>query len=131
MEHFNVTLLYEKRSPQIAAVRVYDSDDCRIELTFAGRSFEGAADDFFESFCCIRRQLEAIELTPNCYAVDLRSYPSGMSRSMGGLKLYRLKLGSPTRTSDIVHMFDVDENVVPVTVDDQRRFFDAWLESLR
>jgi len=132
MEHYKVTLLSETRSPQLAAVRVYDeSEDCRIDLAFAGKSFDATAEDFFESFCRIREQLEAIGLKPNCYAADLQSYPSGMSRSMGGgLKLYRLTLGSPARTADLVHMFDSDENVVPGTVDEQRRFFDAWLDSL-
>lgn len=132
MEHYKVTLLSEKRSSQIAAVAVDDdSEDCRIVLTFAGKSFAATAEDFFESFCCIRNQLESIGLKPNCYAADLRSFPSGMSRSMGGgLKLYRLTLGTHARTSDLVHMFDSDENVEPVTVSDQRQFFETWLESL-
>lgn len=132
MEHYKVTLVSETRSPQLAAVRIYnESDDCRIVLIFDGNSFEATAEDFLESFCKIREQLESIGLKPNCYAADQRSYPSGMSRSMGGgLRLYRLTLGSPARISDLVHMFDSGENVVPASVGDQRQFFDTWLQSI-
>lgn len=132
MEIYKVALLSDSRSPQIAAVRLYDdNEDRRIALTFADVLFEEVAEDYFESFCLIRNQLEAIGLKPNCYAADLRSYPSGMARSMGGgLKLYRLTLGSQARASDLVHMFDTHEGVEPATVRDQRQFFDTWLASL-
>ena len=132
MEHYKVILVSERRSPQIAAARVHvDSDDCQIDLSFDGHSMTGTGDDFFEAFCRIREQLEPMGLLPNCYAAHLHAFPSGMSRDMGGgVKLYRLTLGSQARTDDLIHMFETDDDVSPSTVADQRAFFDKWLASL-
>jgi hypothetical protein len=133
VHHYKVTLVSQSRSPQLAAVRLDDeSDEYYISMIFAGNTFNANDNDYFESFCRIREQLEPMGLLPRCYAAHLRAFPSGMSRSMGGgLKLYRLKLGTPTLTSDLVHMFDVDDDVVPATVADQRKFFDDWVASLK
>ena len=132
MEHYNVTLVSQRRSPQIAAARVHvDSDDCCIELSFDEYLLTGTGDDFFESFCKIREQLEAMELLPLCYAAHLHAFPSPMSRSMGGgLQLYLLTLGAPARLRDLIHMFEVDDKVIPSTVSDQQAFYDKWLASL-
>ena len=131
VEHYKVILVSEHRSPQIAAARVHvDSEDCRIELSFDGHSLEATGDDLFESFCRIREQLETRGALPKCYGAHLHAFPSGMSRDMGGgMLLYRLTLGTPALTKNLVHMFEADDDVVPSTVADQREFFDRWIGS--
>ncbi len=48
-----------------------------------------------------------------------------------GLQLYRLKLGEPAKTDHVVSIFASGPDVEPVTVAEQRDFFDQWLVSLR
>ncbi|WDQ18635.1 hypothetical protein [Rhodopirellula sp. P2] len=132
MEHYKVMLVSDTRSPQIGAVRLHDdSDDSLIELSFDGNAFTGTGDDFFDAFCQIREQLEPLGLLPQCYAAHRLAFPAGMSRSMGGgVKLYRLTLGKQALMGDLIHMFDTGDDNEPVSVADQRAFFDKWIGSL-
>ena len=108
-----------------------DNDDCRIEMTWENVRLEAVAGDFFEAFCKIRIELWKNQLLPDCYGAHLRAFPSGMSRSMGGgFKLYRLTLGKQALTKDLVQLFDAGQDVIPATVEDQRRFFDDGIMSL-
>lgn len=132
MDRYKVTLVSKIRSPQIAAVRVHNkSADSLIEISFNGTTLTGTGGDFFDAFCCIRKQLEPMGLLPHCYAAHRCAYPSGMSRSMGeGIKLYRLTLHKQALKNDLIHMFESDDNVEPATVADQRAFFNYWISSL-
>ncbi len=108
-----------------------DNDDFHIAITWDDHRLESTADDFFEAFCLIRHELWKSNLLPACYGAHLHAFPSGMSRSMGGgRKLYRLTLGKQALTKDLVKLFDAGDDVIPSTVEDQRRFFDNWVESL-
>jgi len=132
MESHNIILVSERRSPVVAALRLYeDSNECRLELSFDGQSFAATGDDFFESFSAIREHLEPLGFLPKCYGAHLRAFPSGMSRSMGGgIQVYRLTPGLQARTKDLIHMFETDDEVQPATVREQRAFFEQWLASL-
>jgi hypothetical protein len=48
-----------------------------------------------------------------------------------GLKAYRLHLGQQAKNADLVEIFAVGSDVEPVSVEEQRAFFENWLESLR
>ena len=53
-------------------------------------------------------------------------YPSGMGRDMGaGLKAYRFSLGRAARLEDLVFIFETGDDVVPVTVQEQREYYEA------
>lgn len=106
-------------------------DECTITLVFGDSLLTASAPDYFEAFCRIRVQLESQGLLPLCFAASRDVYPSGMSRSMGGgLKAYRLVIGQQARQSDLVGIFDTDEEIGPATVAEQLRFFESWLASL-
>jgi len=132
MEEYKVNLVSQRRSPVVAALRLYDdSDECRLELLYDGQSYAATGDDFFESFSAIREHLEPLGFLPRCYGAHLRAFPSGMSRSMGGgAQVYRLTLGVQAQTKDLIHMFESDDEVQPATVREQRAFFEQWLASL-
>lgn len=105
-----------------------ESDDYHLVMTCGEWKLESTADDWFDAFCMIRRDLETL---PACYGTHLHAFPSGMSRSMGGgRKLYGLSLGKQARTKDLVGLFDAGDDVIPSTVDAQRQFFDQWVDSL-
>jgi hypothetical protein len=48
-----------------------------------------------------------------------------------GDKAYRLQMGKPASLKDLVSIFCSDASVVPATLDEQKAFFDEWVESLQ
>jgi hypothetical protein len=108
-----------------------DADECRLTLRYAGGEITTVAADYFEGLCQIRNQLEKEGVRPACFGSSQNVYPSSMSRDMGGgLKAYRLYLGQNARIEDLVEIFDTGPDMKPVTVDEQRAFYEDWLRSL-
>ena len=108
------------------------ASSCRLILAYRELRLEAEADDGFEAFCVVRRRLERENLMPRCYGASLNVFPSPMSRDMGGgWMAYRMTMGRPARLSDLVAIFDTGPDVVPATVEDQRRFFEAWADGTR
>jgi hypothetical protein len=105
---------------------------CSLTLEFHGGQLMARSSDFFEALCQIRKRLEFAGWRPVCYGSSLNVYPSGMARDMGsGLKAYRLDLGHPATMADLVSIFDTGPDVNPSSVEEQEKFFERWLQSLR
>jgi len=105
--------------------------ECRVALTTDDGVLEASGPDFFEAFCGVREQLETRGLVPVCYGASRKVFPSRMSRQRSlGVQAYRLELGRAGRKEDIVEIFQTGDDVEPVSVADQRRFFDEWLRTL-
>jgi len=49
----------------------------------------------------------------------------------GGLKAYKLTLGQPAKTADLVHIFAEGADVIPAPVDLQQEYFQDWLDSVK
>ncbi|MEM9158365.1 MAG: hypothetical protein AAGB46_04890 [Verrucomicrobiota bacterium] len=107
-------------------------DPANVSLIFEGRVIESkSVRDYFDGFCEIRKMLERDGIYPLCFGSRVDVYPSGMSRSMGGgVKGYRLSLGSQVGVSDLVNIFDSSEEVVPSKVSAQEEYFKKWIQSL-
>jgi hypothetical protein len=103
-----------------------------LTLGYRGGRLQVVIDeDYFEAFCRIREKLEADGIRPFCYGANRNVYPSGMSRDMGGgLMAYKLTLGQPSRSADLVNIFIVGLDVEPVSVSEQREFYLSWVASL-
>ncbi len=132
-EQFVVPLLQPDGTYFMSSVVLTESEsgDCHLLMTCEEWTLESTAEDWFDAFCAVRRDLETRELLPACYGAHLHAFPSGMSRSMGGgRQLYRLTIGKQARMNDLVGLFDAGQDVIPSTVDDQRKFFDQWIDSL-
>lgn len=102
----------------------------RLSLRFEERELVASEPDFFSALCTIRQILEQENLLLNCYGSSRNVYPSAMSRDMGGEKAYKLKLGRPARTNDLVSIFDSGPDVQPTSIEDQLKFYHEWLNSL-
>lgn len=111
----------------------------RISTTPEGISISAGADekefigeDVFDAFLALRRAFEEADCRVVCAGARLDTYPSGMSRSMGGgRKAYILEVGSTPRLSDIIDIFAPAEPSQVVTVDQQILFFREWAKSNR
>lgn len=106
--------------------------DCTISLSFDQTTLTAVGPDFFEAFCQIRNLLKAHHLTPHCNAASRDVYPSGMGRDMAaGMKAYRMTLGRHVTGSDLLGIFDAADDITPVSVEDQRSFYEEWRNSER
>jgi hypothetical protein len=91
-----------------------------------------SGEDFFEALKQLRLDLEKTDALLYCFGASENVYPSGMQKSMGpAILAYKMRIGSPTSRQDIVNIFEADETVVPSTVEQQERFRERWIDSLR
>ena len=109
----------------------HNSESCWVRLAYGSQSFLGEGSDYFDALVALRRQLEAQDTLIRVNGVSLNVWPSGMSRSMGGgIRAYRMTLGSQARTADLVHIFECSTGIEPATIAEQERFRDEWFASL-
>ncbi|TKI62029.1 hypothetical protein FC756_19370 [Lysinibacillus mangiferihumi] len=67
-----------------------------------------------------------------CNGAALNVYPSQMQLSMGpGRLAYKLKFGKPATTEDIVDIFEFEDDLKFVTVEEQFSYYKRWLKSLQ
>lgn len=105
---------------------------CKIAIRYNGDEAVAEGPDFFDTFCCIRKELTLRGLVAKCYGSSRNVYPSGMCRDMGdGLRAYRLRLGHSAWRADLVNIFDDGPDVDSVSVEVQLDFWRSWLRSLR
>ena len=103
---------------------------CSTRLSCNLQEFVATGEDFFSAFAEVRRQLEPFNIRVLCYGACRNVYPSGMLRDMAnGLKAYKLSLGKKPDRFDIVGIFDNGPEMDIGSVDDQRRFYDRWVNS--
>ncbi len=104
---------------------------CIVCISYRDRIVEKISSDYFDALCLVRSELETDGLIPFCYGASLNVYPSGMCRDMGsGMLAYRLTLGKHTSRSDLVKIFDEGPDVIPASVELQRRNYASWLQSI-
>jgi hypothetical protein len=109
-----------------------NQDAVRLELHFADKQLAATAEGgFFEALISIRKQLEPEGIRVLCHGCSRDVFPSPMIGSMGyGEKAYRLEIGRPARSADIVSIFDTAPGVNPATVAEQEQFYREWLRSI-
>ena len=125
-----VTLIHDKGHTDTGTFQYADEYDnaFNLHLFFGGEVLSTHGNDYFHSFCKLRRKLEGRGWRPLCEGARLDVYPSRMCRDMGrGLVAYTITLGSAEVGK--AHVFDAAPDVKPATVDEQRAFFDEWLKS--
>jgi hypothetical protein len=104
----------------------------QLSLEFRAKQITRNAEDLFEAMCSIRKVLEEEGALLRCYGASRNVYPSGMTRDMGsGRKAYKLRMGAPAKLEDLVSILDTGPDVTPVTVEEQEKFFNAWIKSLK
>lgn len=110
-----------------------NGDGVKIRLERRGQQLEAVhLNGYFRALCAIREQLEVEGSLLECFGASKDVYPSPMIESMGyGEKAYKLTLGRAALKSDLVGIFESGEDVAPATVEEQREFYEQWLESLR
>jgi hypothetical protein len=109
-----------------------DEESLRLSIEFEGtRESSTSEAGFFNALCSLRESLELVGLRPKCFGACENVYPSPMILSMGGGELaYRLMLGKQALKADLVNIFDCDDSVHPCSVEQQKEFYQRWIQSL-
>jgi len=110
-----------------------DNDlDCTITVDYNGVKLTKTNQDYFETLCDIRVELEKIDIIPVCYGASLNVFPSAMARDMGaGLRAYKMQIGRHATKEDLVDIFETGTDITPTTVQKQKDWFIEWVNSPR
>ena len=84
--------------------------------------------DFYRCFARVREDNPNIQFL--CKGSKINVHPSSMSSQMSlGLKAYELTLGKASSLTDVVYIFDYDDNNLTNDPNEQRSFYRYWIES--
>ena len=108
-------------------------DGNHVNLSWAINDLNGEAtgDDYFDCLLEIRESFEKTNMKILCNGARYDVYPSRMSRQMGkGIKAYVMIKGKQAMEDSLVDIFESADLVKIGTVQQQRDYYNAWLDSL-
>lgn len=109
-----------------------DEDMVLLELWILGDTISYEHENFFQALQSLRQNLEDKHIQVMCNGAALNVYPSQMQLSMGSGRLaYKLKFGRPATTEDIVDIFEFEDGLKFVEVEEQLSYYNRWLKSLQ
>lgn len=135
-EKITVKLLLNGEKPTFEDLFLYeeapnDEDMVLIETTVSGQRIHIKGENFFSALQALREELEKGNLQIVCNGAAKSVYPSPMQMSMGsGRKAYKLSMGQQAKNSDVVDIFDCDEELEFVDRDEQSKYYTEWLKSV-
>ena len=98
----------------------------RVAVRSAVVAADGSGGDYFDALCELRRRLEEAGWRLAVQGARVDVYPSAMGRDAGGRRAYLLRHGRRPAIDDLVDVFAPADAGFVGTVEDQRRYFDAW-----
>ncbi len=108
-----------------------DEDMVLIEVMVDCKKNSYKSENFFLALLNLRRELEKENIQVICNGAAKNIYQSPMQMSMGsGRKAYKLCMGKQARNSDLVDIFDCDEDLEFVNIEEQSKYYDEWLKSI-
>ncbi|WP_229389535.1 hypothetical protein [Lysinibacillus sphaericus] len=108
-----------------------DEEMVLIVLSILGHTISYQHENFFQALQSLRQNLEEKKIQIMCNGAALNIYPSQMQLSMGSGRLaYKLKFGKPAISKDIVDIFECEDDLMFVKIEDQLKYYYRWLKSL-
>ena len=108
-----------------------DEEMVLIELLILDDTISFKHENFFLALQSMRQHLEDKHIQIMCNGAALNVYPSQMQLSMGtGQLAYKIKFGEPARLKDIVDIFEFDNDLRFVKIEEQFSYYIGWLKSL-
>lgn len=123
-------VISEKLIP--AKIYLYEkSDVIMMKLRYNEIVLVETAENCFDALVSIRKRLQSCNENIACMGSCKVVYPSGMCSNMGyGDKAYKLTLGKAACHEDLVSIFEVCDPSECVTVEEQEKYFNEWVNSL-
>ena len=108
---------------------LYATDPPCIQLKINDSVFVSIGNHLYICLAKLREQMPDVDFL--CKGSKLNLHSSRSTRQItAGLMAYELTMGKQARRSDLVNIFDCDDNNLTSKPDDQNSFFEAWLTSL-
>ena len=108
-----------------------DEDMVLLELNIDSQKICYKSENFFSALQNLRKELEKKNIQIICNGTAKNIYPSSMQMSMGsGRAAYKLCIGEQARNSDAVDIFDCDEELEFVNIEEQHKYYAEWLKSI-
>ncbi|WHY85924.1 hypothetical protein QNH39_25670 [Neobacillus novalis] len=108
-----------------------DEDFVLLKMKLTNEVLSVKSENCFQALEQLRQYLEQMNIQIQCNGAALNVYPSPMALSMGvGRKAYILSLGRRAKTDDLVDIFECDEDLKFVTINEQLKFYKDWSNSL-
>lgn len=136
IEKKTVKLMLNRERPIFEDLFLYeeapdDEDMVLIETTIDGQKFIYKSENFFSALHALRKEFETINIQIVCNGAVKNIYPSPMQMSMGsGRKAYKLSMGQQAKNSDVVDIFDYEEGLDFVNIEEQSKYYAEWLKSV-
>lgn len=129
-------VLRDDGSSTTLALQASNAMKGKIKVTWALKDLhiggEDESSDYFDCLLKIRETLDRNGLKILCNGARYDVYPSRMSRQMSmGIKAYVLVKGRQASEKDLIGIFDEAEPARIGTIEQQRSYYNEWLESLR
>lgn len=108
-----------------------DEDMVLLSTKIGEKHLSYKCENFFEALTQLRIHLEEHHIQIVCNGAALNVYPSPMIMSMGAGRLaYKMSFGKQAKTEDLVDIFDCNNELSFVSVEEQSHFYKDWLKSL-
>ncbi|GAA0127534.1 hypothetical protein UT300019_34400 [Clostridium sp. CTA-19] len=108
-----------------------DEDMVLLEVNIDGQKISYKSENFFSALLNLRKELEKKNIQIICNGAAKNIYPSTMQMSMGsGRTAYRLCMGNQAKNSDMVDIFDYDEDLEFANIEEQSKYYTEWLKSI-
>ena len=109
---------------------VIDRKTKRLTFTMKnGKTSTRSAADLYICFGLIRTDFPDIKFL--CKGAKINVHPSRMSSQMSaGLVAYEVRMGHPTDEEDVVRIFDYEENDLTNNIEEQKKHYQRWIESI-
>ena len=106
-------------------------DEINLKIEIERTIYFSKSDNIFDSIVELRKKLESKDIYLLCNASVVNIYPSPMQKDFGGTKAYKLQMGKQAVLADVVDIFDYNSELKIGSVEEQKKFYENWLESLR
>ena len=109
-----------------------DEEMVLIELLILGDTISFKHENFFLALQSLRQHLEDKHIQVMCNGAALNVYPSTMQLTMGtGRLAYKVKFGEPAKLKDVVDIFEFDNSLRFVKIEEQLSYHIRWSKSLK
>ena len=130
MEIFDIEIINNGKIEKNKLFLLEFEDEINLKIEIERAIYFSKSDNIFDSVVELRKKLELKNIYLLCNASVINVYPSGMQKEFGGTKAYKLEMGKQATLSDVVDIFDYDSELKISSVEEQKEFYENWIESL-
>ena len=130
MEIFDIEIINNGKIEKNKLFLSEIEDEINLKIEIERVIYFSKSDNIFDSVVELRKKLELNNIYLLCNASVINVYPSTMQKEFGGTKAYKLEMGKQATLSDVVDIFDYDSELKISSVEEQKEFYENWIESL-